>query len=127
MDPALADWVSSDPTVITVTEGVVTAARAGRATITATYAEHVAELDISVRISSRSQGSVRVLYVSPANREFRADYRDGIATAIVDVQSWFREELEGLTFPIYNVHAAMVPAPAETRPFTAAVTPGTRF
>ena len=65
--------------------------------------EHMDDLAISVRVSSRSQGSVRVLYVAPANREFRADYSDGIASAIVDVQSWFRQQLDGLTFAIYSV------------------------
>ena len=54
-----------------------------------------------IRISS--QGSVRVMYVAPADREFRADYSAGIARAIVDVQSWYRNQLDGLTFSIYSV------------------------
>ena len=101
--PAFAAWDSSDTAVAIVAEGIVTAVRAGRATITVTYEEHVAELDISVLVSSHSEGSVRVLYAAPANREFRDDYSDGISRAIVDVQSWYREQLEGLTFEIYNV------------------------
>ena len=103
VDPVMADWDSSDPAVATVTDGVVTAVRAGQTTITATYQEHMDDLAISVRISSQSQGSVRVLYVAPANREFRADYSDGIASAIVNVQSWFRQQLDGLTFAICSV------------------------
>ena len=50
-----------------------------------------------------SEGSVRVLYVVPADKEFRADYSAGISKAIVDVQSWYRRQLDGLTFDIYSV------------------------
>ena len=46
---------------------------------------------------------MRVLYVAPADREFSADYSDGISRAIVNVQSWYRQQLDGLTFAIYNV------------------------
>ena len=46
---------------------------------------------------------MRVLYVVPADREFRDDYSDGISKAIVDVQSWYRRQLDGLTFDIYSV------------------------
>ena len=104
IDPTLAEWRSSDPAVATVaSDGVVTAIRAGQATISATYEQQEAELEMSVRISSHSQGSVRVMYVAPADREFRADYSAGIARAIVDVQSWYRNQLDGLTFAIYSV------------------------
>ena len=104
IDPTLAEWRSSDPAVATVaSDGVVTAIRAGQATISATYEQQEAELEMSVRISSHSQGSVRVMYVAPADREFRADYSDGISTAIVDVQSWYRQQLDRLTFAIDNV------------------------
>ena len=104
IDPTLAEWRSSDPAVAMVaSDGVVTAIRAGQATISATYEQQEAELEMSVRISSHSQGSVRVMYVAPADREFRADYSAGIAAAIVDVQSWYRNQLDGLTFSIYSV------------------------
>ena len=104
IDPTLAEWRSSDPAVATVaSDGVVTAIRAGQATISATYEQQEAELEMSVRISSHSQGSVRAMYVAPADREFRADYSASIAAAIVDVQSWYRNQLDGLTFSIYSV------------------------
>ena len=104
IEPALVEWRSSDPIVATVTEGLVTAVRAGQATITAAYETHRAELVISAQASTHSQGSVRVLYVAPANREFRSEYSRGIATAIVDVQSWYRRQLDGgVTFAIYSV------------------------
>ena len=104
IDPTLAEWRSSDPAVATVaSDGVVTAIRAGQATISATYEQQEAELEMSVRISSHSQGSVRVMYLAPADREFRADYSAGIAAASVDVQSWYRNQLDGLTFSIYSV------------------------
>ena len=103
VDNALIDWQSSDPAVATVSEGVVTAVRGGNATITASYEEHTAESVVSVWISTLRERSVRVLYVMPADREFRADYSAGITKAIVDVQSWYRRQLDGLTFDIYSV------------------------
>ena len=57
----------------------------------------------TVQISTLREGSVRVLYVAPADREFRDDYSDGISRAIVDVQGWYRRQLDGLTFDIYSV------------------------
>ena len=97
-------WESSDVAAATVdASGLVTAVRGGNTTITATYEEITAESVISVWISTLSEGSVRVLYVVPADREFRDDYSDGISKAIVDVQSWYRRQLDGLTFDIYSV------------------------
>ena len=57
---------------------------------------------ISARISTRSTGAVRVLYAIPSDREFRADASEVIANAIVDLQSWYRRELGGLTFSLYE-------------------------
>ena len=97
-------WESSDVAVATVdASGLVTAVRGGNATITATYEENTAESVISVWISTLSAVSVRVLYVVPADREFRDDYSDGISRAIVDVQGWYRGQLDALTFDIYRV------------------------
>ena len=51
LDPTLAAWESSDPGVARVApDGVVTAVRTGQATISATYEQHEAELEMSVRI-----------------------------------------------------------------------------
>ena len=57
---------------------------------------------MSVRISTRSTGTVRVIYAAPSDREFRADASEAIAHAIVDLQSWYRRELGGLTFSLYE-------------------------
>ena len=103
VDNALIDWESSDPSVATVSRGVVTAVGGGHSMLTASYEENTVELVISVWISTLREGSVRVLYVMPADREFRADYSAGITKAIVDVQSWYRRQLDGLTFDIYSV------------------------
>ena len=97
-------WESSDNSVATVdASGLVTAVGNGAATITASYEEHTVESMISVWISTLSEWSVRVLYVVPADKEFRNDYSDGLSRAIVDVQGWYRRQLDGLTFDIYSV------------------------
>ena len=60
IDPTLAEWRSSDPAVATVaSDGVVTAVRAGQATISAMYEQQETELEMSVRISSHSQVGAR--------------------------------------------------------------------
>ncbi|WP_420443984.1 cell wall-binding repeat-containing protein [Candidatus Poriferisodalis sp.] len=46
--------------------------------------------------------NVRVLYAAPADREFRPDYSEGIEHALVDLQSWYRQQLGGLTFSLYD-------------------------
>ncbi len=102
VEAAEADWESSDPAVATVSGGLLTAAGGGNATITATYEGQSAEVPVSVRISVRTERTVRVLYVSPADRQFRADYSEIISNAIVDLQSWYRRELGGLTFQLYD-------------------------
>ena len=102
VEAAEADWESSDPAVATVSDGLLTAAGGGNATLTATYGGQSAEVAVSVRISTREEGTVRVLYVSPADRQFRADYSEGITHALVDLQSWFRRQTGGLTFSLYE-------------------------
>ena len=49
------------------------------------------------------RGNRRVLYAIPSDREFRAESSETIAHFIVDLQSWYRRELGGLTFSIYEV------------------------
>ena len=46
---------------------------------------------------------MRVLYVVPADKDFRDDYSDGIQTAILDVQGWFWDQLDGATFQLHRV------------------------
>ncbi len=103
VENSLIQWESSDLAVVTVSDGVVVAVGGGNATITASYEEHTAEMVISVWMSTLSEGSVRVLYVIPADLDFRAEYSDSIARAIADVQGWYRRQLDGLTFEIYSV------------------------
>ena len=102
VEAAEADWESSDPAVATVPEGVVTAMSGGNATITATYGGQSAEVPVSVRISLRTERTVRVLYASPSDRQFRAAYSEGITHALVDLQSWYRRQTGGLTFSLYD-------------------------
>ena len=99
---AFAHWVSVDPAVATVIDGTVTAVGPGNARIVATYQGQKAEVEVSVHISVRETGTVRVIYAAPSDREFRSDYRDAIQHAIVDLQSWYRRQLGGLTFSLYD-------------------------
>ena len=103
VESAIVQWETSDAAVVTVIDGEVTASGPGNATVTALYDGHETEAPISVRISTRKTGTVRVLYASPSDREFRADYSEGITNALVDLQSWYRRELGGLTFSLYDV------------------------
>lgn len=103
VDNALIEWQSSDPAVATVSEGVVTAVRGGNTTITASYEKHTVESVVSVWISTQRELSVRVLYVVPSDRKFRDEYSRGISDGIVDIQGWYRQQLDGLTFDVYSV------------------------
>ena len=102
VEGGLVEWQSSDPWVASVSEGIVTAVGGGNTVITATYEERRTAAPGSVRISTRSTGTVRVMYAIPSDREFRPDASEAIASAIVDLQSWYRQELGGLTFSIYE-------------------------
>ena len=99
---AFVHWVSADPAVATVIDGTLTAVGPGNARIVATYQGQKAVAVVSVHISVRETGTVRVIYAAPSDREFRSDYRDAIQHAIVDLQSWYRRQLGGLTFSLYD-------------------------
>ena len=104
MAGASVTWASSSAAVATVSAaGLVTGLAAGEAEVTATSSGVSGGAMISVWISTLSEWSVRVLYVVPADKEFRNDYSDGLSRAIVDVQGWYRRQLDGLTFDIYSV------------------------
>lgn len=45
-------------------------------------------------------GQVRVLYVIPQDRALRTDYNGAVQSAMVDVQSWYRDQLGGKTFTL---------------------------
>ena len=102
VENGLMEWQSSDTWVASVSEGMVTAAGGGIAMITASYEGRSVEAPVSVRISTRFTGTVRVIYAAPSDREFRPDASEAIAHAIVDLQSWYRRELGGLTFSLYE-------------------------
>ena len=99
---AAVEWESADPDVATVSVGLVTAVAGGNTTILATYDEQSAASVVSVQISLRTRQTVRVVYASPEDRQFRADYSEAIAYAMADVQSWFRRQTGGLTFGLYE-------------------------
>ena len=102
VESGLVQWQSSDPWVASVSEGIITAVGGGNAVITAAYEGRNVEALVSVRISTRSTGTVRVIYAAPSDREFRTDASEAITHAIVDLQSWYRRELGGLTFSLYE-------------------------
>ena len=102
VESALVQWQSSDPWVASVSEGLVTAVGGGSAMITAAYEGRSGEALVSVRISTRPTGTVRVLYAIPSDREFKSDASKAIANFFVDLQSWYHRELGGLTFSIYE-------------------------
>ena len=95
-------WETDDPWVASVSEGTVTAVGPGNVVISATYRGVRAEVPVSVRISERRPGTVRVIYAIPSDREFRDDYSEGISHALVDLQSWYRRQTSGLTFSLYS-------------------------
>ncbi len=103
VDNSLVEWGSSDPWVASVSEGLVTAVGGGKTVIHAAYQGLTAEMDVSVRISRRSTGTVRVLYAIPSDREFLPEASETIADIMVDLQSWYRRELRGLTFSVYEI------------------------
>ncbi|MCY3646729.1 MAG: hypothetical protein OXH07_07130 [Chloroflexi bacterium] len=103
IEGAEVEWRSSDPWVASVSEGIVTAAGGGKAVIRAAYQGQTAEVDALVRVSRRSTGTVRVLYAIPADKEFQPEGSETIADIMVDLQSWYRRQLGGLTFSVYEV------------------------
>ena len=46
--------------------------------------------------------AVRVVYAVPADRPVNAAYRQGISNALTDLQRWYREQLDGLTFRLQD-------------------------
>lgn len=102
VDGALVTWESSDPAVATVSEGAVTAVAGGNTRITATWAGQSVTVIVSVQISLRTAGTARVVYAAPSDRPFRPEFSSAVGHAVVEVQSWFRQQLGGLTFGIYD-------------------------
>ena len=111
---ALATWSSSNEEVATVSSGVVTAVEPGNSEITARYEAMSAEISVPVRISPTARGKVRVIYAAPADRPFRADYSSGISWAMTEAQTWFRDQLRGLTFELHDTVPRFCPLPEDS-------------
>lgn len=65
----------------------------------------------AVSVVARAQGTpkqVRAIYLVPADKQFREEYRAGIERAMRQLQAWYRTELNGSTFalhsPVVEVH-----------------------
>ena len=59
-------------------------------------------MPVSVRLSEHRPGTVRVVYAAPADREFRSHYSEAITNLMLDIQSWYRQQVGGLTFSLYE-------------------------
>ena len=57
---------------------------------------------------------VRVLYLAPADRDFRADFASSIAAAGASVLRWYREQLDGNTFALYRPTAERCRLPEDS-------------
>ena len=67
------------------------------------------------KLSPREAGRfVRVLYLAPADRDFRADFESSIATAVASVHRWYREQLDGSTFAVYRPMAERCRLPEDS-------------
>ena len=99
VDATRVAWASSDAAVATVAgDGTLTAIGRGDAWVTATYSQQTVDVPVSVRVPA----VVRVLYAVPADREFRSDYSEALQRAMLGVQSWVRNQLNGLTFALHG-------------------------
>ena len=47
-----------------------------------------------------SESQVRVLYLRPTDRPFRADYYRAIQNAVYDLRAWFPDQLSGITYSL---------------------------
>jgi VCBS repeat protein/Big-like domain-containing protein len=96
---ASAAWQSSNPATLTVSSsGVVKGVTAGTATITATYDGFSATIQVTVQAASL----VRVLYLIPQDRSFRADYSSSVQNAMLSLESWYAGQLGGRTFSLFS-------------------------
>lgn len=101
-----AAWSSSDNGVMSVTAaGVVTGGRAGRGRLTASLSDRSGSVDLLVPSVSAQPRTVRLVYLAPQDREFRDEYERGIRLAFVDLQDWYRRQLDG---PVFTLHSLQV-------------------
>lgn len=97
-----AAWQTTNAAIATVSSsGLVTAVTPGAVTITAVYAGQSASAAMTV-VGGSGASQVRLLYVIPQDRPFRADYSAAIQNALVDLRSWYSGQLAGRTFSLFN-------------------------
>ncbi len=65
-------------------------------------AEMATFLTRALAVDPRPEHVVRVLYAVPADREVDSDSRDAIRRAVEHVQSWYHQELGGMTFSLHD-------------------------
>ena len=98
VDGTQVAWTSTDPAVVSVSGGTLTAIGRGHAWVTAAYSQQAVDVPVSVRVPA----VVRVLYAVPSDRDFRSDQSEAIRRAMVGVQAWYRGQLDGLTFLLHD-------------------------
>ena len=100
---AVISWRSTDTLVATVdAAGAVLAVRGGHAHVIASLAHLTDSVHVAVHVSTGAPKSVRVVYAVPSDVEVRQDYREAVRYALVNLQSWYRNELGGYTFDLYS-------------------------
>ena len=109
-DPGFSDvsadaWFAADVARLTasgITAGCGDGTRfcPGRDTTRGQMATFLHRAEQAQATPRRDTGIVRVLYATPTDRQYRAKVSDAIGRALVDVQSWFRQQLDGLTFSL---------------------------
>jgi len=59
---------------------------------------------MNVEATPQAQGSkqVRVIYLVPSDKSFRADYQNAIANAISNLQNFYRDQLGGYAFSLHS-------------------------
>jgi hypothetical protein len=100
-----AAWASPDPQVATVSNGEVTAIRAGKVTITATYRQLTGSFDVTVNLLARrtrdraddiAGPQVKVMYVLPADgQDEELDIDNTLAISVEAFQRWLERETGG--------------------------------
>ncbi len=76
--------------------------RAGLYSATAALVACSASVGVPTQPTEIAGPAVRLVYAAPQDRSYRADYAEGIASAFQDLQSWYREELDGVTFSLFQ-------------------------
>jgi hypothetical protein len=98
-----AFWQSSRSDIVTVSAaGQVTAVGPGVSRVTATFGGASASADVVVPLANPVTRTIRMMYVVPSNRDFNPTWREGIQKAFINVQAWYRDQLGGPVFTLYD-------------------------